>query len=383
MRIAFIASSLEPDRDGVGDYTRHLAAECIRQGHESIILGLNDTAVLGRLFESQESEGTPVSVQRLSAALPWSERAALARMWLDDFNPDWVSLQFVCFGFHPKGLPWRLAKPLKHIIDGKPVQFMFHELWVGCRAKAKLKLRVWGALQRWVVLDCHRGLRPCVTQTSNTTLAKLLSRHGIEAKILPLFSHIPVRAPSGWLDSELIRLQIKRDEGHPWVLLGIFGAIHAEWSANGWLDYLVDRAAGQGKRVALLGIGKVSPVALERFRTACQRDQRVFGYHFGPQSAERISDFLHLIDIGLPTIEHSFLGKSSGAAAMAEHGVPLLVTRIDDEADRANAQLRILRDIDHFLAQAGQPRIAGPTLLKSAAKSMLVELCMESRNRCE
>lgn len=32
MRLAFICVSLEPGRDGVGDYTRSLAAECIRQG---------------------------------------------------------------------------------------------------------------------------------------------------------------------------------------------------------------------------------------------------------------------------------------------------------------------------------------------------------------
>jgi hypothetical protein len=34
MRIVFLCFSLEPGRDGVGDYTRALAGELIRPGHE-------------------------------------------------------------------------------------------------------------------------------------------------------------------------------------------------------------------------------------------------------------------------------------------------------------------------------------------------------------
>src|ERR1022692_2576923 len=46
------------------------------------------------------------------------------------FNPNWVSLQFVPFGFHPKGLPFGLPRHLMSIIGSRPLHWMFHELWV-------------------------------------------------------------------------------------------------------------------------------------------------------------------------------------------------------------------------------------------------------------
>ena len=42
MRIAFVATCLEPGRDGVGDYTTLLAAECARRGHAVMRIALND-----------------------------------------------------------------------------------------------------------------------------------------------------------------------------------------------------------------------------------------------------------------------------------------------------------------------------------------------------
>ena len=42
MRIAFVTSGLEPECDGVGDYTSLLAEECERRGHAVARLALND-----------------------------------------------------------------------------------------------------------------------------------------------------------------------------------------------------------------------------------------------------------------------------------------------------------------------------------------------------
>ena len=42
MKIVFLCGSLEPGRDGVGDYTRMLAAEIIRKGHNAAIVALAD-----------------------------------------------------------------------------------------------------------------------------------------------------------------------------------------------------------------------------------------------------------------------------------------------------------------------------------------------------
>ena len=42
MKFAFICGSLEPGRNGVGDYTRRLAGELAAQGHECLLVSLND-----------------------------------------------------------------------------------------------------------------------------------------------------------------------------------------------------------------------------------------------------------------------------------------------------------------------------------------------------
>jgi hypothetical protein len=166
MKIAFIVSSLEPGRDGVGDYTRRLAGELIRQGHECQIVALNekvesrkqkaenrnptsDLRLLTSGFsETQHSEGTEVPCLRLPGSLGWPERTTLARKWVDAFNPDWVSLQFVPFGFQSKGLPFGLPRQLKVIIGSRPLHWMFHELWVLWRFPLSLRKRLLGQGQK-------------------------------------------------------------------------------------------------------------------------------------------------------------------------------------------------------------------------------------------
>ena len=104
MRLAFLTSSLAPGRNGVGDYTRHLAAELDRQGHPCLAIGLADTETV------LEEGGTPVV--RLAADRPWPERLLQARAALAGFAPDWVSLQFVAYAWHPRGYAFGLADRL-------------------------------------------------------------------------------------------------------------------------------------------------------------------------------------------------------------------------------------------------------------------------------
>ena len=107
MRIAFICGSIEPGRDGVGDYTRRLAAECIRQGHECRMVSLRDRGKYGS--EMQECEGVQIACLRCPASMAGEERIRQAREFLDAFQPDCISLQFVPYAFHPKGIAWRVA----------------------------------------------------------------------------------------------------------------------------------------------------------------------------------------------------------------------------------------------------------------------------------
>ena len=123
MKIAFITSGLEPGRDGVGDYTRFLAQECTRQGAAVAALALNDALV--KTDAPANSEALPML--RLGRAQPWDVRFEQARRFLIEFAPDAISLQFVCYGYHPKGFAFRIAPFLQRLIGATRLQIMFHE----------------------------------------------------------------------------------------------------------------------------------------------------------------------------------------------------------------------------------------------------------------
>ena len=330
MRIAFICGSLEPGRDGVGDYTRLLAAECIRQGHECRLVALNDWGSGGD--EMQESNGVQVACLRCPSSLPWKERFEQALEVLQAFDPDCVSLQFVPYGFHPKGIAWCLTGDLKALIGGRPLQIMFHELWIGFGAAAPLKQRLVGALQRLCIFRMIRALKPRVVHTSNATYAGLLKRGGVTAMELPLFGNIPVQdiGPAPALPAQLVEAGIPSGsaERNGWWLVLFFGTLHHEWQPQPLTGILLRAAKRAGKRICMVSAGRLGAFGeglWEKMRRE-SGDEIVF-VKCGEQSCEQISTLLHIADFGVAVTPWEFMGKSGSAAAMLDHGLPILFTR--------------------------------------------------------
>jgi len=79
VKVVFLCSSLEPGRDGVGDYTRRLAAELVRQGHFSAVVSLNDKYISDVFNDIQQSEGTKLAVLRLPSVWPMKARIGYAK----------------------------------------------------------------------------------------------------------------------------------------------------------------------------------------------------------------------------------------------------------------------------------------------------------------
>ena len=380
MRIAFLSSSSEPGRGGVGDYERSLAGELIKRGNEARVIALADPFTRGIADELQDTEGVSVATLRLAQSLPWHERVTRARAWLEAFAPDWVSLQFVCFGFHAKGIIYEAVSPLQTLCAPFRTHWMFHELWVGPSAAQPWRVRAgfkaWGMIQRHYILRLYRSLKPRITHTNIEFHARILRQHNIAATVLPLFSNIPRRKPTGWLGLELDRLGITQPDRKSSVLLGIFGSIHAEWTTDGWLEHLIDGARKKGRRVAILGIGRLHAAGNARFQAlAAGNRNHMVVHHFGEQPVERVSEFLQTVDGGISMMQRSLLGKSSTFAAMLDHNVPVLVTRTDDAIDRERARARVLQDIDEFLGNLGNPLPPrNSSLLEDAASSLVTQL---------
>jgi hypothetical protein len=142
MRLAFICSGLEPGRDGVGDFARTLARQCVAAGHEVRLASVRDE------LSQDRSTANPVELRLADIFLHPAEARALAA-WLHDFQPDWASVQFTPFGFHPRGLGGRRAAFLRELLPAKTRrEIMLHEIWLQPGPGGQLRHRALGWAQR-------------------------------------------------------------------------------------------------------------------------------------------------------------------------------------------------------------------------------------------
>jgi hypothetical protein len=350
VRLAFICSSLEIGRDGVGDYSRRLAGEIIRQGNSSVLVGLNDLPGAGIRVETQEIEGAPIPVLRLPSDLSWGTRTAEARKWLDAFDADWVSLQYVPFGFHPKGLCFGLGKTLSAISPKAHWHFMFHELWLGLGRHAPVKDRIYGVLQRRIVLQLFHQLRPQSLHTHADPYRRVLTREGAQVSILPLFSGVPVVEGDGWqglVEPLASKAAGKTQARNSLYLAGIFGGVHPEWNVAPAVNALLPLVHRSRKRLVLVFLGKnnLTQEAFNKIKLALQ--DRADVIVMGERTNEEISRIMQTLDFGLATSPRQMIQKSSSAAAMLEHGLRLLVTRDDWRLRESDAPPDEVSD--HFL----------------------------------
>ena len=337
MKVLFVASSLGPF-NGVGDYSRSLARECVRQGHACALLGLND-AEIDKTEAAAGAEGS-LATLRLPAGDPWSSRLPRARRFIEEFAPDWISLQFVCYGFDPRGLPFGLTGRLARLFEGFRLQVMLHELWIGAQGRDPLKERLVGALQRRLILSLLRGLAPARIHTSNPLYRARLGRRSVRCELLPLFGNIPIEDndASEWLYPELRRRGFPIDVGAraQSLLFGLFGSVYPAWPLEPLMSDLLRAGRSQGLKIAVISIGRQGPSGVWNELERRYAD-RLAVLRLGEQPPSKVSQLLNSLDFGLATTPYALIGKSSSAVAMFEHGLPVLINRDDVEWDAGSA----------------------------------------------
>ncbi|MDR3404566.1 MAG: glycosyltransferase [Chthoniobacter sp.] len=360
MRIAFVTSCLEPECDGVGDYTTLLAEECERRGHDVVRVALNDP----RIAETIETS----TLLRLPQSLPWPERLQHARRWLETFAPDWASLQFVNYGFHPRGFAGRTAARLRALLSGWPVQVFFHELWIGEETNVSWKNRLLGRLQRWGVLKLLRGLDVRLIHTSNAAYVRRLDRHGFAARRLPLFGSLPLPA------SEHVGTQDT-------MTFAFFGTLHPVWPAEPLFTYLRELK----RPVELVHAGQIGAgeALWRQLETTCGSAFRF--RRLGRLSPQALADFFATADFGVATTPWMLIGKSASVAAMLDCGLPVIVNRDDvhyagvpDEP--ADTPLLIKMSVD-LPAQLAAARRQPPALRKAAVVDQFLADWESARSR--
>ena len=332
MKILFVCSCLEPGKDGVGDYTRRLAAELCARGHSCYLLALADSHVEKATAGVFGSANGVVPSLRLAATDSWPERVRQAKQFRESVAPDWISWQIVLYAFDPRGLSFGLGGRCREIAGSCRNQIMFHEIWIGEAEQSPLKNKIIGKLQRFIVKDLLQKLCPLVVHTHTPLYQHLLGGLGCQAKILPLFGNIPITARP---DSEWLRKKWPADAGRfpgadrdSWWIFIAFGTLHPEWDAADFAQRASVAAQRAAKKCALILIGQPGDAG-ERLSQAFQKREGDSWslLNLGWRPEEDISQWLLAVDFGVSPAPPEYMFKSGTAAAMIEHGLPVIATR--------------------------------------------------------
>lgn len=377
-RITFLTGSAERGKDGVADYTHTLASECARRGAPCQIVALHDRHV-DRIVVARPTPG--VHLLRLPRQLRWSSRLRTARRAIEVWSPACVSVQFVPYSFQRWGWAHRLVRALPALAGRAGLQVMLHEIWIG--GEHSWRRRVVSAGQRRCVQRLAR-LPGVVLQTSNTTYQQMLAQHGIDAGLLPLFGSVPFASSdaSRWLFPALTDVGCGdlAQRRASWWLFAFFGTLHPVWPPEPLLARLQAVATLVDKRVALISVGRMGAGTALWDRMRTQYGARIPMLSLNDQPADRISELFNTVDFGIAASPYSLLGKSATAAAMIEHGLPLVVNREapcsdapDRQSPRAMALVirlsdagftRRLLDTRRLAPVSGLPAVAGQFLAR-------------------
>ncbi len=315
MKIIFICSSLEPRCDGVGDYVRRLAGELIRQGHDAAAVAINDHELKEPLWGTQISGQVDLPVLRLPAQMDSFERFRQAGNWINDLNPDWLSLQFVPFSFNQKGLTFGLGKKLKELGSQRNWHIMFHELWVVTDHTASFKHKFLGNIQKRLIKSLIAKLKPAVIHTQTGLYKRQLKMIGVSSKHLSLFSNIPA------IHTFFSNLK-NTDLNYSAVSMVIFGSIYP----NSLFKELASQAAEYKKDNAVemilnvIGRKNEKHQQLAEIWTAAGLKINLLG----EQTEACVSSIFSQQTIGIAFTPLPMIEKSGSAAAMREHGLPVI-----------------------------------------------------------
>jgi hypothetical protein len=377
MRILFLNSSLEPGRDGVGDYVRLLADACTQLGHCCAAAALHDPFVAAPAH-STWVDGT-ISI-RFPATSTWADRVRRLGDFRDSFHPDWISLQMVPFGFQKKGMLFGLRSIFRSLTVGAPLHIMFHELWVGSGRPSPLRFYLTGLLQSLGIRQLLKQVRPRLVTTSNPVYAAMLESLGVQAEILPLFGNVPIgKAGLLRLEKLLPEAGITEENRKDWWIGLFFGALHEQWQPEPFFSLLTRSALKAGKRICLVLVGRAGGGGNAIWNELQARYGREIAFvNRGEQSTEIISALLQEADFGIASSPWQLIGKSGTVAAMLDHGLPVIVTRDDfysfyrpDQAPSNDPLLHLCDDKLEAKFLAGLPK--RPTLARVHATAS--QLC--------
>jgi len=340
VKILFICSSLEQGKDGVGDYTRRLAVEMIRNGHQVAALTLNDKHITKEDDTSQDADGITLRVLRIPSIYTVEQRYSKLSAFFNDFNPDLVSLQYSGFGFHKYGLPYDMLTRFRSVIGETKLHIMFHELWCGMAASAGIKERILGKLQELFLKLLLTKLKPNSVFTSIQYYADCLKQLGIYSSVVPIFGTISLDEFGSEAElSELadrIGLSDALNSPSNWLILGFFGTVYPCMGLDALIQSAATAATQINKKLGILLIGHNRG---QDINALVQNMDNVTVWKTGLLNEAMINQMMRTADIGVVTSAVDGLNKSTTAIAWMERGIPVIVSGEDQAYSKEQMEL--------------------------------------------
>lgn len=319
MKIFFICGSLEPGRDGVGDYSRRLCVALLRKGIAVQILSLCDQHAISFIREYQTLEESTVVVNRIPKATTNKQRFIWSQGIITDFEPDWISVQYVPYSFHPKGMPLWLPSFFKKIKGNHQWHIMFHELWIGMDTHDSFKNKCIGFFQKYLLLKILDGEEKKILNTQIDLYQYQLESLGYNVQILPLFSNIIKNRESNF----------EKNKDDLELRFCLFGSIHYGAPVQQFIRdlQLVLSSSKEQRVLKFIFIGSCG-IAIEEWKEILIANKINFE-STGFVSDQEISTILSSCHYGISTTPYVLNQKSGSLAAMLDHELPVLCVARD------------------------------------------------------
>ena len=325
MKILFLCGSLVHHKDGVGDYTRKLAGELIKHGNDCNLVALMDKEVLSDTHEIQEIDGVKIEVLRLPYENGFHQNIESAKSWVDSFNPHWISLQYVPFSFHHKGMPFGFHNALLPLLRNRNFHIMFHELWVGISVISPLKHKILGYFQKRIAQKIINKKNPIAITTTNVLYNLVLKNANINSTILPLFSNISkVEIDENYFNSILSQHNI--EDASSCFFVGVFGTIYPKANIEDELKNVFD-SKEKNRKIFFLHFGRIGLYGKKEL--ARLKDHFIGMIQFielGELPSDKVSTILQKLDLGISSTPSQHVGKSGVYAALKLHGVNVVMS---------------------------------------------------------
>ena len=366
MRVGLVCGTYAPERDGVADYVRRLAAE-LRPDVDVVVAA-----------RAPDADAGPGAADAVAVTPGWTPRDLRgAARALDALDLDVVHVQWA-----PSAYGWSGAVGWLPALLRTPAVTTLHEYgWWGW--PGWVPPRVWPFLERTGRYDRESGLlgprSRALLVTNEGHAGVVRDRLHREPTLVPIGPNVPGPGPDAASARDRVRSRLGLAGGVP--LLVFFGFVHP---VKGFRE-LVDATAllrDGGVDVHVVGAGGFASLALpgeeaRSFRAEVER--RIADRGVGDRvtltgwvDGAEVSDLLSAADAVVLPFTAGVTTKSGSLLAALEHGAPVLAT-VADERDPALVDGVTVLDVGarrdaRAIAEAILRRLEEPDLAAAVAR---------------